>query len=156
MSLKNSNMDLLTGIVTCLREEVDGWSVVPSDELDGASSDVPNVWTRYVPTGAEDYFPRAVVDTVSGTDTELSIGEDDVKLRESVVRIVIFGENGSNTESLWDDADEALPKRADDYVGDWSYRETDGFAQLSEDEGTESNLRYNRPLDLIFETIKIE
>ncbi len=146
MSLQNSNRDLTEGVITLLRNEVSGWST-------NSEYNVNNVWGQQVPQSALDEFPRGAVDIIASNDYELSV-DFNYRLREATVKITVFGETAGDVENLIDLCDDAISDHWQNYTGDWSYREMDGTAELSEDNGTEDVLRYNRSIDLIFETVK--
>lgn len=159
VDLDNSNRRLLEGLVLLLRDKVDGWSISEEHSVD-------NVWSKSPPESVSGEFPRGVVDIISGNDFDLSV-ELDVKLREVTVKLVVFGEVSGAVEDLIDDSEDAIDEHWDDvaassldswsestYLGDWSFRETDGFTQTVEDEGVEQNLRFNRSQDFVFETVK--
>lgn len=148
-NLTNSRRDLIEGVVNLLRSEVSGWPTVDGTNFSG----VENVWPNQVPDSAEDEFPRGIVDVISGNDFDLSL-ELDVKLRESVLRIVVFGEESGKVEDLVEKCEDEIHAHSESYVGDWSFRETDGFTPLTENENEEGFLRYNRSIDLVFETVK--
>jgi hypothetical protein len=153
-NLDNSNKTLLSGLVQLLRDEVDGWS-------ESSEYNVDNVWPTSPPVDANDELPRGVVDFITGSDFELSI-DLDVKLREVTVRIVVFTERPGDAEDLIDNCETAIsdkwdatnPDTGNSYTGDWTFRETDGFTPLVEDTDSAEKLRYNRSIDLIFETVK--
>lgn len=158
-TLENSNRRLLEGLTLLMRENISGWS-------NNSEYNVDNVWPNSVPTSAEDEFPRGVVDITSGEDFELSINLD-VKLREVVVKVVVFAETSAEAEDLIDktednissewDSNASSPKSSwtsDEYTGDWTFREIDGFTPLVEDGDVEGELRYNRSQDFVFETVK--
>jgi len=152
--LDNSNKQLLTGLVRLLRNEVDGWS--ESEECG-----VDNVWTQSPPQDTNDELPRGVVDFINGTDFELSI-DLGVKLRENTVRVVVFADRPVDAEDLIDKSEEAIteywdeinPDTGENYTGDWTFRETDGFTPLVDDSESGEKLRYNRAIDMLFETVK--
>lgn len=158
-TLDNSNQRLLEGLVLLLRDKVSGWST-------NSEYNVDNVWSKNVPDSAKDEFPRGSVDTISGDDTDLSV-ELDVSLREVSVRFVVFAETSDEAEDLINKVEDAVSEHWDStanstldswststYTGDWSKRELDGQTPLSEDSGSEGQLRYNRSKDIIFETVK--
>jgi len=159
MNLDNSNRRLLEGLVLLLRDEVNGWSYNPDYDVD-------NVWSKNVPTEANKQFPRGVVDITAGSDFDLSV-DLDVRLREVFVKVTVFGKSALDVESLIDSTETALLSFDDDqaltpkdewdnneYLGDWSIREVDGFTQMVENEETEGKLRYNRSVDIVAEVIK--
>lgn len=156
VNLDNSNKRLLEGLVILLRSKVDGWST-------NSEHNVNNVWSKDPPVSAEDEFPRGVVDIISGNDFDLSV-ELDAKLREVTVKVVAFAETSGEVEELIDLSEDAVGDHWDSsasevsewdtYTGDWSFRETDGFTELVEEDGEEGHLRYNRSIDMIFETVK--
>lgn len=166
MNLDNSNRRLIEGVTRLLREQMSSsWPTVSGDNY----TDVENVWPSSVPTkesGEPKEFPYGTVDIIAGNDTDLSV-ELDVKLRENTLKLVVFGEHSGKVEDLVDEAEQAIldhweetansPRSSwdeDVYLGDWSLRETDGFTPLVENEGTEGKLRYNRSVNLVFETVK--
>jgi len=151
--LNNSNKRLIQGFVRLLRNEVSGWS-------QNSEHNVANVWGKSVPESAKDEFPRGSVDIISGNDVELSV-DLNVRLREATVKVVVFGKSDGDVEDLMDASEDGIDNKwdADDpngnlYLGDWSLREFDGFTELAETEETEGDLRYNRSVDIICETIK--
>lgn len=154
VTLDNSDERLIEGVTKLLRDNVNGWST---------SSDygVENVWPSHAPTSTEDEFPRGVVDVIGGEDSDLSVNLD-VALREVTVRITVFTESQGDVYSLVDDSEDAIVSSWDGtnsdgnpYVGDWTYREVDGFAETNESEGTEGDLRYSRYRDIVFETVRV-
>lgn len=157
-SLNNSNQDLMEGLVFLLRDEI-------GDGVDGFASNsehnVPNVWGKNVPESAEEEFPRGTVDIISGNDFELSV-DLNVRLREVTVKFVVFGKSNGPVELLVDKIEDAVqdnwdqndPDTGEPYLGDWSFRETDGFTELNESGEQEGDLRYSRSVDLVFETIR--
>lgn len=145
--LDNSNKDLITGVVSLLRNEVSGWST-------NSEYNVPNVWTKDAPNSTNDEFPRAIVDVVAGDEEELSI-DLDTRLYVATLRVVIFADDGSSLEELKDASDQAIRDFWDNYTGDWTIRESDGESEVSEDTDVEEMLRYNKMLDYNFETIKV-
>lgn len=164
MNLDNSNRRLIEGVSRLLREQMSSWPTVSGENY----TDVANVWPSKVPTkdGEPKEFPYGTVDIVSGSDTDLSV-ELDVKLRENTVKLVVFGEHSGAVEDLIDESEQVIldhweetannPRSSweeDTYLGDWSLRQTDGFTPLVENEGTEGKLRYNRSVNLVFETVK--
>jgi len=152
--LDNSNKRLLTGLVQILRNEVDGWS--ESEEFN-----IDNVWTQNPPASVNDEVPRGIVDFITGSDFELSI-DLDIKLREVTVKIVVFADNPSDAEDLIQDSENAIseywdevnPDTGENYTGDWTFREVDGFTPLTNDSDSGEKLRNNRSIDMIFETVK--
>lgn len=156
--LDNSNTDLVEGLVLLLRSEI-------GDGADGFATNseysVPNVWGKNVPTSAEDEFPRGTVDIISGSDFELSV-DLGVRLREVTVKFVVFGNSNSSIESLVDEIEEVIedkwdqndPDTGEPILGDWSFRETDGFTELNESGEQEGDLRYSRSVDMIFECVR--
>lgn len=156
--LNNSTKELLQGLVYLLRDEV-------GDGSDGFSTNseynVPNVWTEEVPVSAEEEFPRGTVDIISGDDFELSV-DLGVRLREVTVKFVVFGNASGNVEQLIDEVESVVetkwdtddPRDGTPYLGDWSFRETDGFTELNESGDQEGDLRYSRSLDCVFEVIR--
>lgn len=151
--LNNSNKRLLKGIVRLLRSEVSGWSTNSDNSVD-------NVWPKNPPESAKDEFPRGVVDIIAGNDFELDV-DLGVRLRENTVKIVVFGKADGIVEDLIDDAETAIDNNWDStdsngnpYLGDWTFREFDGFTPLTENDETEGDLRYSRSLDIICETVK--
>lgn len=152
-NLDNDNKTLLTGLVDLLRDNVNGWST--SDEYG-----VDNVWPKGFPDSVEDEFPRATLDITAGNDFELSV-DLDVKLRETTVKLVVFSDSSGDVETLVDEAEDAITKHwdstnseGDPYIGDWSFRETDGFTPLVENNEEKNKLRYNRSEDFTFEVVK--
>lgn len=156
--LNNSNKELIEGLVTLLRDEI-------GDGSDGFSTsseyNVPNVWGKNVPTSVEDEFPRGSVDVISGNDFELSV-DLNIRLREVTVKFVVYGKASGGVEALIDDIEETVedkwdqndPSTGSPYIGDWSFRETDGFTELNETGESEGDLRYSRSIDIIFETVR--
>lgn len=150
--MNNTNRDLLEGLVRLLRDEVDGWSI-------NQEHGVENVWTKSTPQSVNNEFPRGAVDVISGTDTDLSI-ETNIRFREVIVRIVAFDTTSGTVENLIEDIESVVSKFSDEYVGEWSFREIDGFTELSEDGGreregsTDGHMVYNRSVDFVFETVK--
>lgn len=153
VNLDNSDKTLIRGVANILRDNVNGWAT-------SSEYGVENVWPANVPTSTEEEFPRGVVDVISGEDTDLSV-DLDVSLREVVVRVTVFSEEQSAVYDLIDDSEDAIVEYWDkndpdgnQYTGDWTYREVDGFAETNESEGTEGNLRYSRYRDVVFECVK--
>ena len=154
-NLQNSDKVLVEGIAHLLRDEVAGWA-------ENSEYGVPNVWPKSPPASVEEEYPRAVVDIIAGDDTELST-ELDVRLREAIVRVVVFSDTSGDVFDLTDAVDDVVPKHFDSlnsegnpYTGDWSYRELDGFAETNEVGETEGKLRYSRYKDFIFETVRVK
>lgn len=147
--LVNSRKDLIGEVVGLLRTEINDWPLVSGDQF----SDVENVWPSKTPNDVEDTFPRAAIDVVSGEDTELS-ADSDTKLRETVLKVVVFGENPGEIEELVEACEDSISNNWDSYGTDWHFRETDGFTPLVEEEKTEGRLRFNRSINLVFETVK--
>jgi hypothetical protein len=150
-NLENSKKKLISGVVSLLRDEINEWS--QNDEYS-----VANVWPSNPPTSADNEFPRATVDIISGSDFDLS-DDGEVHLREVTLKVVVFSdvqiEPEDLTEAVEDTiSDESEADTLDQYIGDWVFREFDGTTPLVEDEGEEGMLRYNRSIDMIFETIK--
>lgn len=160
MSVKdNSNKRLKEGLVLLLRDKVDGWST--SSEFG-----VDNVWSSGVPDSVKSEFPRGAVDTFAANDFDLSV-ELDVQLREVFVRVVVFSETDSQVEDLRDDSEGAIVEHwdsvaespmdeweVDEYTGNWKFRELDGMSQLNESGEQENKLRYNRSIEMVFETVR--
>jgi hypothetical protein len=153
MSSETSNKRLIEGVTRLLREEVNGWST-------NSDYNVANVWPKSPPSDSNDEFPRAVIDVISGDDTELSV-DLDIKLREVILRVVVFGKSNSDVEQLIEDSEDAIEDHWDEsdpkgnlYLGDWSFRELDGFAQMNETEDSAGDLEYNRYQDFVFETVR--
>lgn len=153
VNLDNSNKRLLQGLVRLLRSEVSGWST-------NSEYDVDNVWSKNLPSSAEDEFPRASVDSIAFDDVELSV-DLDIRLREKFVKIVVFSESSGELETLIEDCQDAIENEwnaqdsnGNPYLGDWAFREFDGSSELTEEEDVEADLTYNRPITLIFETIR--
>lgn len=156
--LKNSNEVLIKGLVSLLRSEI-------GDGPDGFSTNseynAPNVWGKNVPTSAEQEFPRGTVDIISGSDFELSV-DLNIRLREVTVKFVVFGKSNGSVERLIDRIEEVIESEWDQHdpdtgerlLGDWSFREVDGFTELNESGEQEGDLRYSRSVDAIFETIR--
>lgn len=147
--LDNTRKTLITGVVSLLREEVSGWPLVDGDGFSG----VENVWPSQTPQSVDNTFPEGSVDVISGTDIELSV-DLDTKLRETVVRVVVFSDESGEIEDLIDQCENAVEENWENYAGDWSFRETDGFTELQENKGTEGFLRYNRSVDLVWECVR--
>lgn len=144
--LENSNRVLLEGIVRLLRDNVDGWN-------DNEEFDVPNVWAKNVPDSANKHFPRGVVDIIAGNDFELDV-DLNISLREVTLKLVVFSDSSGEVETLIDNSETAMKDNWEDYIGDWSMREVDGFTELSETGEIEGDLIYSRSIDIIFEVIK--
>jgi hypothetical protein len=155
VQLENSNEILIEGLVSLVRDELG------SEFSTNSEYSVPNVWGKNLPSSAEDEFPRATIDTISGDDFELSV-DLDVALREVTVKFVVFAETDAPAQSLPDDIEDVIREKWDQndpiegtpYLGDWTFREVDGFTELNESGEQEGNLRYSRSIDGIFETIK--
>lgn len=154
VDLDNSNKRLKEGLVRLLRDNVDGWS-------ENEEHSVDNVWPSSPPESVGEEFPRAIVDIIAADDFELSV-DLGVRLREVTVKVVVFAETPGPAEDLIDDSEDAiveywdsLDDNGNQYTGDWTYRELDGFTPLNETEGDEGRLRYNRSLDVLFETVKV-
>jgi len=158
VDLQNSNTDLIQGLVLLLRSEIgSGQDAFATN----SEHNVPNVWGKNVPESAEQEFPRGTVDIISGSDFELSV-DLDVRLREVTVKFVVFGKSNGSIEYLIDEIEDVVqdkwdqndPDTGEPLLGDWSFRETDGFTELNESGEQEGDLRYSRSVDLIFETIR--
>lgn len=154
VNLDNSNKRLKSGLVRLLRDNVSGWST--NSELG-----VANVWPSSPPESTEGEFPRGTVDIIDGDDFDLSV-DLDVRLREVTVKVVAFAEAEGPAEELIGGVEDAiienwdgLDSNGDNYTGDWTYRRVDGFTPLSEDEGNKGDLRYNKSINMIFETVKV-
>ena len=154
VDLDNSDTRLIQGVVRLCRDNVDGWS-------ESSEYGVPNVWPRSPPSSVNDEFPRAIVDIVSSEDSELSV-DLDVKLREVVLRVVVFADSSNDVYGLTGDVDNAIPDHWDsldsnkeEYTADWTFNSLDGSAEVNESGETEGQLRYSRYKDFNFETIKI-
>jgi hypothetical protein len=156
--LDNSTKQLTEGLVYLFRDEIgDGSNAFSTN----SEYNVPNVWSKNVPKSAEEEFPRGTVDVISGNDFELSV-DLGVRLREVTVKFVVFGKGNGIVETLIDDIEETVETKWDidnpdtnsPYLGDWSFRETDGFTELNESGEQESDLRYSRSLDCIFEVVR--
>jgi len=146
-TLDNDNRDLIEGLVTLLRENVSGWST-------SSEYNVDNVWGKNLPTSVSDEFPRGTVDIINGSDFELSI-DNDTRLREVTVSIVVFGENPGPVENLIDDSEDSIIENWESYTKDWTFREVDGFTPITESNDEDGKLRMSRSVDLIFETVKL-
>lgn len=153
VDLKNSKKDLLEGLTILLRNEVDGWSV---NEERG----VLNVWPSNPPDSSREEYPRCIVDMISGSDEELDI-DLEASLREVTVKVAVFNKTNGEVEDLIEKSEQAIKDHWDSegpngnpYLGDWTYREVDGFTTMNENRGNEGDLRYNRSQDFIFETIR--
>lgn len=152
--LENSNKVLIQGLVRLLRDNVSGWATNEEYNVD-------SVWGKNAPTSAEDDFPRGSVDVISGNDFELSV-DLNIRLREVTVKFVVFGNASGPVEQLIEDIEDAVEEKWDQYdprddtayLGDWSFRETDGFTELNESGESEGDLRYSRSLDCIFECVR--
>lgn len=154
VDLDNSNKRLKAGLVRLLRDNVSGWST-------NSEHGVANVWPSSPPEDANDEFPRGAVDITEGEDFELSV-DLDVRLREVTVKIVVFAESEGPAETLIDDVEDAVvdywdqtDSNGDNYTGDWTYRNVSGFTPLAENEGNKGDLRYNKSINIIFETVKV-
>ena len=154
VDLDNSDKRLIQGAVRLCRDNVDGWS-------ESSEYQVPNVWPKSPPSSTQDEFPRAVVDIVSSEDTELSV-DLDVKLREVILRVLVFSDSSDDVYDLTSDVDDAIPEHWDSldsngesYLGDWSFNSLDGSAETNESGETEGQLRYSRYKDFLMETIKV-
>jgi hypothetical protein len=133
---------------------VSGWST-------NSQHGVANVWPSTPPESVNNEFPRGSVDIVDGEDFDLSV-DLDVRLREVTVKIVVFAESEGPAETLIDDVEDAVVDYWDQndsnnnqYTGDWTYRQVDGFTPLAENEGDKGNLRYNKSINIVFETVKV-
>lgn len=146
-NLDNTNKDLIEGVINLLRNEVSGWS-------QNQEYGVDNVWPKEVPEEVGDEFPRGIVDIVSGEDEELSINLD-TRLRVSTLRLVIFSDDSSSVEELSQKSEQAITDHFENYTGDWTLREIDGEAGLTEERDVEEMLRYNKMRDFTFETIRV-
>ena len=78
------------------------------------------------------------------------------------MKIVVFAESEGPAESLIDDVEDAVvdywdesDSNGDNYTGDWTYRQVEGFTPLAENAGDKGNLRYNKSINMIFETVKV-
>ena len=154
VNLDNSDTRLIQGAVRLCRDNVDGWS-------ESSEYGVPNVWPRSPPSSVNDEFPRAIVDIVSSEDTELSV-DLDVKLREVILRVVVFSDSSNDVYNLTSDVDDAIPEywdsldsNGEQYLGDWTFNSLDGSAEVNESGETEGQLRYSRYKDFLMETIKV-
>lgn len=147
-TLNNTNKDLLEGLITLLRDNVNGWST-------SSDYNVDNVWSKNQPNSVADEFPRAAVDIINGSDFELSI-DNDTRLREVTVSVVVFGENPGPVESLIDDSEQAIIDHWESYTKDWTFREVDGFTPLTENNDEGGKLRMSRSIDMLFETVKLQ
>lgn len=154
VELDNTDKRLVKGVANILRDNVSGWST-------NSEYGVANVWPSQMPTSAQEEFPRAAVDIIAGEDTDLSV-DLDISLREVTLRITVFAESASDTYDLIDDSEDAVidfwdqnDSSGNEYTGDWTYREVDGFAETNETEGVEGKLRYSRYRDIVFETVKV-
>lgn len=150
-NLDNSKKTLITGIVSVLRDEINDWS-------QNSEHSVANVWPKNPPTSAESEFPRATVDIISGSDFDLS-DDTDIHLREVTLKIVVFSDVQIEPEELTEESENVISDKAEagdlgQYIGDWVFREFDGMTPLVENEEEEGMLRYNRSIDMVFETIK--
>lgn len=153
INLDNSDKRLIQGVVRLCRDNVSGWAT--NDEYN-----VPNVWPQSPPNSVEEEFPRAVVDVISSEDTELSV-DLDIKLREVILRVVVFSDTSSDVYDLTDRVDDAIPEywdaldsNGDPYTGDWTFNSLDGSAETNESGESEGKLRYSRYKDYVFETVK--
>lgn len=153
VDLDNSDTRLMQGVVRLCRDNVNGWS-------ESSEYGVPNVWPKSPPSSVNDEFPRAVVDIISSEDTELSV-DLDVKLREVILRVLVFSDSSSDVYNLTSDVDDAIPEywdtldsNGEQYTGDWTFNSLDGSSETNESGESESNLRYSRYKDFTFETIK--
>lgn len=154
VDLDNSNKRLKAGLVRLLRDNVSGWST-------NSVHNVANVWPSSPPESAEDEFPRGAVDITEGEDFDLSV-DLDVRLREVTVKIVAFAEAEGPAEGLIDDVEDAvvehwdqLDSNGNNYTGDWTYRRVSGFTPLVESSGDKGDLRYNKSINIVFETVKV-
>jgi len=154
VELDNSDTRLIQGAVRLCRDNVNGWS-------ESSEYGVPNVWPRSPPSSVNDEFPRAIVDIVSSEDSELSV-DLDVKLREVVLRVVVFADSSNDVYDLTGDVDDAIPEywdsldsNGEEYFGDWTFNSLDGSAEVNESGEIEGQLRYSRYKDFLVETIKI-
>jgi hypothetical protein len=153
MASETSNKRLIEGVTRLLREEVTGWST-------NSQHNVANVWPQNTPEDSNDEFPRGVVDVISGDDIELSV-DLDIKLREAILRVVVFSDANGEVETLIERTEDAIEDHWDEsdpngnpYLGDWSFREVDGFAQMSETEDSVGDLEYSRYQDFVFECVR--
>jgi len=146
-SLDNTNKDLIEGLVTLLRENVSGWST-------SSEYGVDNVWGKNQPSSVSDEFPRGTVDIINGSDFELSI-DNDTRLREVTVSIVVFGENPGPVETLVDGSEDSIIENWELYTKDWTFREVDGFTPLTENNDESGKLRMSRSVDMLFETVRL-
>lgn len=153
-TLNNTNKDLIEGLVSLLRDEI-GSQFAANSEYN-----VANIWGKNVPVSAEDEFPRGTVDVISGNDFELSV-DLDIALREVTVKFVVFSETDSPAQTIVDDIEDTIREKweqndpnGDPYLGDWTFREVDGFTELNESEGQQGDLTYSRSIDIIFESVK--
>jgi len=153
VDLENSNKRLIQGISRLLRNEVDGWST-------NSEYNVDNVWGKGTPQSVQDEFPRGIVDVVSANDFELSVNLN-IRLREATVKIVVFGHGAGKVEELINDSEDEISDKwknldsdGNSYIGDWSFKNVDGTTETIETGEQEGELKYNRSIDLVFETIK--
>ena len=153
VDLKNTNRLLIEGVVRILREEVDGWSIDEEYEIE-------NVWGRNVPKSSEKEYPRGVVDIISGNDFELDV-DLDISLSEVTLKVVVFSDSAGEVENLIDETEGVMKESWDSvysdgepFLGDWSFREVDGFTELNETGEIDNDLLYSRSVDMIFEVIK--
>lgn len=154
VDLDNSDKRLVEGLVRLCRDNVDGWG-------ESSEYEVANVWPFSPPSSVQDEFPRGVVDIINSEDTELSV-DLDVKLREVIVRVLVFSDSPADVYDLTSDVDEAIPAYWDEldsngekYTGDWTFNSLDGSAETNESGESEGKLRYARYKDFLFETTKI-
>ena len=153
VDLKNTNRLLIEGVVRILREEVNGWSIDEEYEIE-------NVWGRNVPKSSEKEYPRGVVDIISGNDFELDV-DLDISLSEVTLKVVVFSDSAGEVENLIDETEGVMKESWDSvdsdgepFLGDWSFREVDGFTELNETGEIDNDLLYSRSVDMIFEVIK--
>lgn len=154
MPLDNSIGTLVSGLVRLLRDEI-GSEFATNDEYN-----VANVWGENVPASAEQEFPRGTVDVISAEDFELSV-DLNTRLRETTVKLVIFAKSDAPVYNITESIEDTIENKWDQndpdgnaYIGDWSFRETDGITPLNESGESEGDLRYSRSIDVIFETVR--
>jgi len=146
--LNNSHNTLKRGLVTLLRDKVDGWSF-------NQEYNVENVWPKAPPTDSD--FPFGTIDIIAGEDTELS--EDlEISLREVIVKVLVVSDNNEEPGDFVDKSEDAIREfwdSEDNYIGDWTFKSIDGYTPLVENNNEKGKLRYNESRDFVFETVKL-
>lgn len=137
---------LIFGIGSILREQVDGWAV--------SQSGVPHVYPDHPPLDlSRSSYPRAAIDAIGHSSGPQDI-EDAAEVNNVLVDVTVYATNSSDVLGLVGDVHTAIPTYADEtdqngdeYLANWWYDRTGNTSNLIEDEANDGFTRYSKTVE---------